>query len=365
MKLSPQLSRSHARVTNRDGRLLVRLLVVTILGAFALEGAVRVRQYLKHGTTDRTIYARMVDEETGLELPSPESVVGGISINKAGFRGPELDSPKPEGRIRIGFLGGSTTFCAEVTDNASTWPHLVTDALREASGGKEIDYVNGGAPGFSSKHSITNLEARVAPQDPDVLVIYHCTNDLNLDTIEAAEERGIFSGKAEDPSWLGRMSMAWFLVEKNQRVKARQSREGQELLDVRADELSHQFAARLDTLLTKAKETADVVAICTFQTKARRDQTPEVQLASFNTSLYYMPYMSVETLLDGFDEYNRVIREAAERNGVLLIDTDGWIPGDSEHFVDSVHMSDAGAERMAACVSEALLSSSEMAALLD
>ena len=60
-----------------------------------------------------------------------------------------------------------------------------------------------------------NLRERVATFEPDLVVIYHGINDLSLDSIEAAEARGLFSGRAEEPSWLARHSLAWYLVEKN------------------------------------------------------------------------------------------------------------------------------------------------------
>jgi lysophospholipase L1-like esterase len=67
-----------------------------------------------------------------------------------------------------------------------------------------------------------------------------------------------------------------------------------------------------------------------------------------------MPYMSVDGLLEGFEEYNRVIREVATRRSAILVGGESEIPGDSVHFVDSVHFTEAGSRRMAARVSSVL-----------
>jgi lysophospholipase L1-like esterase len=60
-----------------------------------------------------------------------------------------------------------------------------------------------------------------------------------------------------------------------------------------------------------------------------------------------MPYMTIETLLDGFDAYNSVIADVAAEEKVILIDGENEIPGDARHFNDSVHFTDAGSKAMA------------------
>jgi len=344
-------------------RRTVRILAITLAAFAFVEGAVRLRQWLRHGTSGGTVYDLTRDPATDLMLPTPGQRVGPIGVNSLGFRGPEFEVPKPEGTVRVAFLGGSTTFCAEVSSDDHTWPSLVTERLRAEAERVAVDHVNAGAPGFSTKHSIVNLRERVAGLDPDVIVIYHATNDLNLDSMRAAEEEGVFDGDAERTSWLGERSVAWYLVEKNIRVRLR-ARAEDAALATPVTELSGAFEARLDELLAEAKRAADVVALCTFQIRARRGQSEDELRRAVRTSLYYMPYMDPETLLDGFDEYNRVLREAAVRHGVLLVETDGAVPGDDEHFVDSVHLSDRGAAALAARVAAALLESDAVRALL-
>jgi lysophospholipase L1-like esterase len=71
-----------------------------------------------------------------------------------------------------------------------------------------------------------------------------------------------------------------------------------------------------------------------------------------------MPYMSVEGLLDGFEEYNRVTREVATSRNCVLIGDEHIIPGDTTGFTDSVHFTIAGARSMAERVTKALEGSS-------
>jgi hypothetical protein len=117
----------------RRSRLLLSALIL-LVGLLLLEGAVRVRQWMLYGRAG-SYYEFVTHPETGLRVPKPGVTRGRdhvIEVNSLGFRGPELEIPKPPGRVRLGFLGGSTTFCAEASANESTWPALVCAGLREA-----------------------------------------------------------------------------------------------------------------------------------------------------------------------------------------------------------------------------------------
>ena len=115
-----------------------------------------------------------------------------IEINSLGFRGPEIAVPKPAGVLRIAFLGASTTFCAEVCSDRAAWPHLVIENLKTVSPGQSFDYINAGVPGYLASTSMQNLVHRVAPLEPDIIVIYHATNDLAAETRKLAIEQGLY-----------------------------------------------------------------------------------------------------------------------------------------------------------------------------
>lgn len=335
-------------------------LVVALL---AMEGAVRLRHRFKYGSTSATVHAFVIDTASGLRIPTPGMKRGGISINALGFRGPELTVPKPPGTVRIAFLGGSTTYCAEVSSNELTWPHLVTQGLRSRYPQLAFDYVNGGAPGYSTIQSTRNLKSRISSLEPDVIVIYHGTNDLSADTRQLARKQGVWKGPSEATSRLGKLSTLWFLLEKNWTVfqRQREAQQPNDRLEFEPYDLSREFEKRLTKLVELAQDIAPVVAVATFSHRIRHEQTNEEKLRASNTSLYYMPYMTVDGLLAGFDEYNRVIRHVSRTQNVTLIQGELEIPGDGEHFVDSVHFSDEGSRLMAGRVVPALAASLDAA----
>lgn len=350
----------------RSRTLLILLMAAGLLVAF--EGAVRLRQVLRYGTASGSLHVLVEDPQSGLMIPQSGVVEGGrhrIEIDSSGFRNPELELPKPAGRRRLAFLGGSTTFCAEAGDNAATWPQRVWAGLAEAWPEADLDFVNAGVGGYSIAQSRVNLERRVAPTAPDVIVIYHATNDMSSGTRALAEAAGLVQAGAHEPSWLAEHSLAWSLVEKNWRAWRRGDADGtQATLDPDPTPHAEVFRGKLTALVEAARAVASEVVLVTFAHKARRHQDPAVQREACASSLYYMPYMSIEGLLAGFEAYNRVIREVAATTGAVLVEGEDLIPGDDEHFADSVHLTDEGCALQARRVLEVLTRSPDVARAL-
>jgi lysophospholipase L1-like esterase len=323
-------------------KLCVSLGILLALLAL-VELAMRARQYVKHGTFG-AMHQFVRDPESGLEVQPPGRVTANFTINEKSFRGPLPETPKPPGRLRLAFLGGSTTFCAEATSEETTWPARVAAAVALQLPHGAVDYVNAGTGGYRLEQLLTNLEKRVAPLDPDVIFIYEATNDLTKDTRDVAVAQGVYSGHADEDSWLSSLSLTWYLIEKNLLLSSRQKEATQPggVVHFEPRELSRNFRVALGTLVEAAQARSKLVVLLTFSTQARRGQEPARLFEACNTSFYYMPYMTPELLLDGFDEYNRVIREVAADKGALLLDVALAVPGDKEHFNDSVHLKDKG-----------------------
>ena len=338
-----------------------------VLMLLAAEAAVRIRQIVKYGSTARYEDLYTVDPTINLRVPVAGISAGHITVNRLGFRGPEIAVPKPAGTIRVAFLGASTTWCAEVSGNDYVWPHLVTASLSRAFPGTSFDYVNGGVPGYTIQSIQKNLQYRVAPLQPDVIVIYEAANNLSGEMRELALKRGIIEDRdIEVTSWPSKYSLLWYLVEKNLRVMTAQrmaeNREG--LLNVDANALGSEYKQALTDLVRAAQRTAKLVAVATFSIQPRRDQPPEQQMRASGSALFYMPFVTPATIIDAYGQYNRVIREVAHETGVLLIDGEDDIPGDPAHFTDSVHFTDLGSKAMAERISRSLIDNSDLRQLL-
>ena len=346
------------KVNDRSKAVLAGVLVLVVIAMLLAiaEGAVRLRQWVKYGSFSHLDTVYEIDPETELRVPVANDKTGNIDINSLGFRGPEITVPKGKNTLRIAFLGASTTFCAEVSRNELTWPHLVTQDLQNLYQTRNFDYVNGGVPGYTVVSSLRNLRERVAPLNPDVIVIYHATNDLSVETRAMATAQGLYRPQNDEGSWLSQHSLLWYMIEKNLRIMALQqsAESGQDRLQFNADQLGEEFRRNLSELVREATSVADVVALATFSHRIRDGQTPEEQLEAAASALYYMPYMTPAGLAKAFDRYNTIIREVAEQSGVILVGNELAIPGDTLHFNDTVHFKDAGSRAMAERVVEGL-----------
>jgi lysophospholipase L1-like esterase len=347
----------------RRRRSRVALLLVLLLGSALLaEGAVRLRQWAVHGRTG-SFYEFIDDPVSGLRIPKPDTIETPehvIHVNSRGFRGPEIEDPKPEGRVRLAFLGASTTFCAEASSDEATWPARLTAGLAAAFPVRDFDAVNGGVGGFTSHESLINLQTRIAPLKPDIVVIYEGTNDLSHDTRLAAAAAGLPGSDTIGTSWLAQHSVAWELIEKNLRAARPAADTGAPTLTLDVSSLERQFRESLLAEVRAAKQVARTVVLVTFAHQQRREQSREVQRVAASTSLLWMPYMALGAVLDGFDAWNRVVRRVALDEGCVLVEGEEGIPGDAAHFADSVHFTDEGCRLQARRVLEVMLVSPQL-----
>ncbi len=347
---------------NRERAARFVLLLVSILVALVtIEAAVRVRQYVKYGTTAVVLNSFVHDPETDLWVPGPQMNRKQIHLDSAGFRNPELQNPKPKDRIRLAFLGASTTFCAEVSGNETTWPHLVTQELSKRYRGVTFDYVNAGVPGYVVTRSLKNLRLRVAPLHPDFVMYYEASNDFAKDARELATRTGHYNPDWDKPpGGLAKVSNAYYLLAKNLQVRERARRQKEAgVLHYNPDSLANGFQTRVEGFLHAAHEVAPVVAIATFAHKVRHEQSPDEKLRVSQSSLFFTPFFTPEEILDGWDAYNRAIRAAARESGAILIEGEDTIPGDDPHFFDSIHFLDPGARLQADRVVRSLVASPE------
>ena len=346
-------------------RALTNLLLTSgaLLFAFLLaEGALRADAYAKNGFTqlDNTF---MIDAASGLRVPRPTMDYKGIHINTMGFRGPEIVSPKPANTIRLAFLGASTTFCAEVTNDSTTWPDMVARDFNRRFSQSTFDYINAGVPGYAINSMQKMLEYRVRPHAPDLVVIYEAANSLASDTRRLAVDRNIVSEKDRHwYSWLVDRSRLAYLVYMNaviwnlrdqDRSGARHRLElGQQELDM----LRASYRDRMILLIRSAQQSARLVAVATFSFRVRQDNMPPEGSAEAAWMLYNAraTHLTITGLVAAFDAFNAAIRDAAAATGAVLIEGEFDIPGDASHFVDSMHFTDAGSSAMARRIADRL-----------
>lgn len=300
-----------------------------------------------------------------------------IHINSRGFRGADFDLPKPEGTYRIFALGGSTTFGYYPATSADdqTYPAILQARLNDEnplSGIKRYEVVNAGVPGYSLRTSLQNLAARVLFLQPDMVVVYHLTNDLarygneeNLryPLLNQFVDRGVLSGFAD-----GLMGWSWAFQELRFTLGARlwgglvasRKEMPKHSADWRPDERYLEvFRRDLRNLVILAKANG-VVPVLATQSIAFTDKTDfenltddEKRMQFDKPAIFYaaVPPAQRHAL---FRRYNDIIRSVAREEGTLFADVDAAIPKTPVYHYDYCHLTDAGSALQAEIIFRAI-----------
>jgi hypothetical protein len=294
------------------------------------------------------------DPQTGLRLPVPNSTQGKIRINSLGFRSPEIPVPKPPGTVRLAFLGSSTTFDLYV-DNASTWPHLVTQAIQAAYPTCRVDYINAGVPGFSSLRMLTYYRAYVSKLEPDIVVLLTTDTHVALSTL--ARRKHIHTGLPAQPSWLAQHSELWARIEKNvQAIKLQRAAFfSQGKLSFTYEELAAELRPALEAITAQVTQDQRLLAIATVGVQLDAGQDRKEQQRAAGAVLTSIPFMSIAGILKAEQYSNQVIAGVARAFNTILIEGHEQIPGTPVYYADASHFKPAGSRLMAKRVSGVLL----------
>ncbi len=105
-------------------------------------------------------------------------IPGTCHLNNVGFRGKDVQTPKPPGLYRIICLGGSTT--EEGSSDDTTYPALLEKQLTAAFPGNPIEVVNCGISGMNTAAHLMRFADYLA-LEPDLILVYEGVNDAASD----------------------------------------------------------------------------------------------------------------------------------------------------------------------------------------
>lgn len=295
-----------------------------------------------------------------IPLPGAQVVAGGrrININSFGYRGREFSLTKPPGVLRIACIGGSTTFDVKVSDDEHAWPARLETLLRERGGPANVEVINAGTNGYALPLTIIDLALRTLDVQPDWVLCYPGVNDLAYSDRSShqagcSHEAIVLPGPTP-PFWKAVLPYSELYNEIDSRIRyARQVRWGNwagapiERHDEMPPAALAAFERNLTTLAGICRAHGARLVLTTVRTAYSPDQPPKVQQRLAKGDLMDHPHLSLAGHYSGYREINRLIRAAAERHGLLLLDQSAELPSGEEHFADSVHFSDEGAARFA------------------
>ncbi len=296
----------------------------------------------QYGFLSRTIF-----------MPDPRSVLpfvlrpatraryfqNAITINRKGFRGPEISEEKG-GAYRIVALGESTTFGLGVTADDRPWPELLEQMIQERLKLRQrVEVINAGIPAYDLKNNLARLATDILPLKPDMILSYHGLNGFHLisESLPRAFARNQPVLKDRPLKLLGEAEYGFKIFRFNQRHKV-------ELAGIPAvtNALQTECAAAYRQLIDFAvtNRIRLVLADYSMAINARSDS----RVIDF--------YRRTTPLIDWQIKANEVqtaILEqlTQEHPEVCFVDTHPHLDGDHRKFTDPVHFTTEGDQQMA------------------
>lgn len=256
--------------------------------------------------------------------------------NALGYRGAEIEQPKPAGRTRIVALGGSTTYGFAV-DDEHTWPRQLEQLLRAARPDLDLEVINAGVESYTSAETLTSLAFRVLELDPDLIILHDVVNDVRPRRYAGFDPgyghyRKVWDGDGSGYEDLGNRypenrGINFFI----QHLPP----------DPPGDALANLAAAGTGTY--------------------RRNLISILGIAAAHgvrAVLTTMPFDAARTgedLATGMTQHNAILRELAAERGLPLVDMAAEFPSNRGWFVDEVHVDAEGSLAKARLVLEGLL----------
>ena len=288
----------------------------------------------------------------GTYLPKKELYV----INRLGFRGREPKLAKGAA-YRIIVLGGSSAFIGK-----TPWPEILEQRLSRPD--RPVEVINASCPGWSTYHTSTLLDQELMAYHPDLVVVYQLWNDLKFFALDdpgslvqawniKAQKKLIFSAPPPNP-WLDPISRTLtFIGYLRFRFTQKWKRKNQELAEgMQYSSLNHQiqengvafYQQNLERIIKTATAGGARVALVKEARLASANNTP----AERAEITYRYVGFSHPVLLEAYRRGDAVLdRLCGQYDGVTCIDATALVPSKLEFFLDHVHLTGPGCERLA------------------
>lgn len=271
--------------------------------------------------------------------------------NRLGYRGEEIEVPKPAGRFRIVVLGGSGTYTIKVPDYRLSFPAQLQRRLREQYGRPNVEVVNAGVGGYNSWETLINLQFRVMDLQPDLVIFYDAINDVHARIVPPETYRGDNSGQRRQ--WHTPRRLLWehsvLLRLLNQRLALLPmgfvGLEGYVNTDSSYLNLwsrSPETVAYLDSNppTFSRRNIENMIAVA-------RQQKVGFVLSTWASCPLAGDYVTLPHYARGAAEHNAILKAVAVENQVPLLDLAAVMPHDPQYWADGRHVNAIGAQKKA------------------
>ena len=354
------------------------------IGVVILLGEVGVRLFVKNGYItpevlrnqsvqyEPVVFARHAFKQEAHMANRPFGRWKGMvwEINEQGYRGPNFETKKPDGTIRIIIYGGSATFDMRST-KGEDWPHRVQRILRE-SGFSNVEVINAGIMGHTALESVGKLFAEGHVFEPDYVLIYNGWNDIKYFSSPKTALRTLRpSARGFDPRikyknfldrWLCEGSQLYTVLRriyykkklKFGKEEMRKSGDAQHSIETLNPNGFRQYQLAMEVFVDLAR---NIEAEPILMTQARlvygsNQLSPQKQ----KRVDYHHVGLSHEALVETFDRLDSIVRNVSAKKEAMVIDASAHLSGKEWAFDDHVHVAPKGSEALAEFVADRLQS---------
>jgi hypothetical protein len=270
-----------------------------------------------------------------------------IRINALGFRGPDLTRDKGDA-FRIFVLGESQTFGPTLRDGEKPWPELLQDLFdQHADCGRRVEVVNAGTEAYTLEDNLERVRRDILPLKPDLILSAHRMNGLlalGLRRVPEPSEPGV---RPRASALIGRAVLTIERAAHDWRSRSSAEAQPAALPPMSDNELmKSRYAEAYRKLIALARENGVDVALANSSMAINEDSPREVK------DFYGAVFKPIDDIVAANAAHNRMVRLLSEEERVPLIDTTRGLDGqwDGDLYLDFVHFTEAGNERVAGVV---------------
>ncbi len=263
-----------------------------------------------------------------------------VSINREGFRGREIAAEK--GRAyRIVALGESTTFGCTLQADDRPWPEMLESMIRTRSSlSRPVEVINAGVPAYSLSENVRRFRKEILPLQPDLIISYHGLNGfLLVDEWLRPAVAGPFPAYRRRPLVL--------LARLEYRLKILWHRVHSVYLLVSAPPPStglseNPYTQAYRELIRLSKANGIPLVLCTFSMAVNQRSPAE------EVDYYRSVFPQVRAQIRANQIHSALLDLLAREDpGLDILDTRPGLDGRPEFFIDLVHLTEEGRQRLA------------------
>ncbi len=275
-----------------------------------------------------------------------------IRINNLGFRGPDLPRDKGDA-FRIVALGESQTFGPTLRDGEKPWPELLQDLFdQHASCGRKIEVINAGTEAYTLENNLERMRRDILPLKPDLILSTHGMNGFlafGLRRVPEPNEPGV---RPRASALIGRAVLTIERAAHDWRDRNSARARPVALAPMSDAELMQsRYADEYRKLIALARDNGVDIALADSTMSVNEFSPREVK------DFYGAVFKPIDDIIAANAAHNRLVKLIARDEDAPLIDMAAGVDGiwDDDLYLDIVHFTEAGNERVANLMFRSLL----------